>query len=197
MVPLTIINWTPILIVAKIPPQSGVEAQSVTFEVKNICGQSSASTCRPDAPCAMEPPIPFTPTMDIQQIPMASVSCSMTSNNSGDACMSGQPQFPSECWGLSSGAFPGLVFDGIHNSGWGGGNSGTNTFVANLNNTWTVQSAGPLSWQEVNGSRHTWVGLGYDGNGSNSWWVDWTEDSCTALAYSGPVTIVGPLGVEF
>jgi hypothetical protein len=189
--------WDDTLIVGNIPMITGVTAQTVWFEVINTCGTSNVPPPMPDVTYVSPWQVQFNPTMDMQQIPAAKVSCSMTSNHTGDSCMSGQPQFPHECLGLSSGDFPGTgVFYGIHNSGWGSGNNGIDSFTANLQNTWTVQSVNSFNASNVNGGNNTWANLSYSGSG-NSWSVQWSEDSCTALGYSGSVTITGPLGVPY
>jgi hypothetical protein len=190
--------WDDTLIVGNIPMITGVTAQRVWFEVVNTCGTSIVPPPMPDVPSYVSPwQVQFNPTMDMQQIPAANVSCYMTSNNSGDSCMSGQPQFPHECLGLSSGDFPGTgVFYGIHNSGWGSsGNNGFDSYTANLK-YWTVQSVNSFNASNVNGGNNTWANLLYSGSG-NRWNVQWSEDSCTALGYSGSVTITGPLGVPY
>lgn len=201
---LTIAYWSDTVIVANIPNTiTGVVAQTVSFEIMNICNQSDLPACTPapDAPCLPNPwQISFIPTMDMQVIPTADLSCSMTSNNSGDSCMSAQAQFPTECFGLTVAVIgynfsPGTFF-GIHYSGWGGGNHGTDNFTANVHHTWTVESLNSFSWYEANGSNHTSASLSYPGSGL-VWSVPWSEDSCTYLTYSGTATITGPIDVPF
>jgi hypothetical protein len=200
-VPMTIALWSDTLIVGNIPPITGVLATNVAFEVINDCGKSNLPVCTPtpDAPCPANPwQVQFVPFMDMQQIPAANVSCSETSNNTGDSCMNGQPRFPSECTGLSSGAFPGTgIFYGIHNSGWGNGNHGTDSFAANLQNTWTVQSVNSFYWDAVYEGGNPNASLSYSGPPSPNWSATWSEGYCTALGYSGSVTITGPVGVPF
>src|SRR5579859_4937342 len=48
----------------------GVEAQTATFEVSTWCKRSTTISA------------PFTPAMDVQQLPAANISCSMTNHNS-------------------------------------------------------------------------------------------------------------------
>jgi len=203
---LTINSWDDTLITATIPtPITGVIAQpNVNVEIINICGHSSLITCPPDSPSCTTATwqVNFIPDMDMQQVPEQNITCSMTSHNSGDVCMGENARFPIECPGLTTPGYPLLlpgpgVFLGLHNSGWGGGNNGTDTYtVNNLHGTWSVQSVGSFDFQQQNGSNHTSASLNYPGTGS-TWSVKWSEDSCTSIGYAGIVTMTGPVGVSF
>jgi hypothetical protein len=183
----------------------GVESQTATFEVVTWCGKSSAES-GPLLSAA------FTPFMDIEPLQWFYITCSMTSHNSGDGCQNqGGQNWPSECeWpeGLSpvgTGTPPAstIGFFANHYSGWGGGNHGTDTFVAHLINHWSVDAVAgfTVNPMHVDGSYDNssgmWANLSFAPSPQNSWTVQWRQDACSLLVYSGLVSVTGPIGVPF
>jgi hypothetical protein len=183
----------------------GVMSQTVTFEVVTWCGRSSAAS-GPLVPAA------FTPFMDIEPLSWIYVTCSMTSNNSGDGCQdTGGQNWPSECeWpavGLpplgtgSPASTTGFVAN--HYSGWGSGNTGTDTFVAHLINQWSVEAVTSFTVDpmHVDGSYDNsagmWANLSFAPSAQNSWTVHWRQDACSLLVYSGLISVTGPIGVPY
>jgi hypothetical protein len=187
-----------------LPTIYGVQGQTATFEVVTWCGKSTTAS-GPLLSAA------FTPFMDIEPLPWIFITCSRTSNHSGDGCQGqGGDNWPSECeWpapGLApvgSGPEPAstIGFFGHHYSGWGGGNHGTDSFVANVFNDWSVEAITGYSVDPMNvdgspdNSSGMWANLSFAPSPQNSWTVQWRQDACSLLVYSGLVSITGPIGV--
>lgn len=189
-----------------VPVIYGVESQTATFEIVTWCGQSSTAS-GPLLSAA------FTPFMDIEPLPWFYISCSRTSNHNGDWCQNtGGHNWPSECeWPavglapLGTGPIPAntIGFLAGHNSGWGGGNSGTDTFVAHLINQWSVEAIAGFNYDpmHVDGSYDNssgmWARLSFSPSPQNNWTVTWRQDACSLLTYSGFVSVMGPIGVPY
>jgi hypothetical protein len=183
----------------------GVEVQTALFEVVTWCGQSGTAS----GPLVSAT---FTPFMDIEPLPSNFITCSMTSNNSGDSCQGqGGQNWSAECgppffgWVLGpfyTVALPFNAFFANHYSGWGPGNHGTDTFVVvPLANQWSVEAiiGFTVDPMHVDGSPDNssgmWAKLSSASPPQNSWTVQWRQDACSLLAYSGLVSVTGPIGV--
>ena len=151
--------------------------------------------------------------MDLEPLQWFYISCSMTSHNSGDGCQGqGGNNWPSECeWpnpGLppvGTGPAPAstIGFFANHYSGWGGGNHGTDTFVANLINGWSVEAITGFTVDPMHadGSPDNSSGmrakLPSAPSPQNSWTVEWRQDACSLLVYNALVSVTGPIGVPY
>lgn len=183
----------------------GVLSQPATFQVVTWCGQSIWASGSLSS-------VPFTPAMDIKPLPFTSVTCSMTSNNSGDSCLDGGGRWPAECafpWGgigaLGTGTalIPSVGFFAAHNSGWGGGNGGADVFTANLINQWSVEAITgfTVNPMHVDGSPDNdpqmQASLTFAAGPQNNWAVHWHQHECSVLEYDGLVSVTGPIGTPF
>lgn len=188
-----------------IPTIYGVKSQTATFEVITWCGKSTTAS-GPLLSAA------FTPFMDIEPLPWEYTSCSMTTRNSGDGCQDqGGQKWPAECvWGptplppVGQAPYPNTIgFFANHYSGWGGGDNGRDTFVATLINGWSVEAITGFTVYSMHAdgspdnSSGMWAHLLFAPSLQNSWTVQWRQDACSLLLYTGLVSVEGPIGVPF
>jgi hypothetical protein len=195
--PLKIDSWSDTDVTGTIPLITGVEQQTAWFSVTNLCGVNSATA-------EIDPlPATFYPNLVMETAVLSSeIPCSMTSRNSGDSCQNiGGMQIPSEClnagltfsFGTAPASFFVTGFTGLHMSGWGNGNHGTDSFSLHLHSGWGLHAIdGFIGGGAYGGDYTNLVGLT-----SQAWGVQWGEQSCDALQYSGQVTIIGPQGVPY